>query len=184
MARISVEIELDWLAEDGDIDAAVKDEIINGIVHRVSSGIEKQVTEKVQERIEVEISDRLDEKVNEITDQLLNRRFDMTDRYGRIVAENTSVVDQLVARLDNFLEEKVDGYGKTGGYQANQTRFEYLINKNIDHRFKAALDDAVAKVKAGLEQHMRDTIKQQLGDRMAELIGLDKLTKLQLPEAE
>lgn len=177
MARITIEVELGWLHEDGNIDELVKEEVVSGIVSRISSNIQEQIVKTAQERISEKVSSQLDEQVNKITEQLLNKRFTLTDKWGDVVEAETSVIDQLKKRLDNFMEEKVDKEGRTGTYQANKTRLDYLIEKNIDYRFKSAIDSAVKAIKAGLEKHIETTIKDQIGNEVAQLIGLEKIFK-------
>lgn len=51
MAKLTVEIELDWLTEDGDVDAAAKSEIVNSIVRQLSNGVKEQIVKEASSRI-------------------------------------------------------------------------------------------------------------------------------------
>lgn len=176
MAKFNITVDLDWISEDGQIDEIVKTEIIDSIVNKFNKSISEEIIKKAEEEISKKIDSVINEKVNEITEQLLNRRFDLTDDWGDIKRKNVTVIELLKEKLDNFLSEKVDENGQTNSYRANITRLSYIINKNIDYTMKQKVDEAAKEIKKGLEKYIEDTLKAQIGENVAKLIGINKIT--------
>ena len=175
MSKIKIEVDLDWINEGGGIDEKVKNEIINNIVERFEKSINHDITEKAEELISKKIQEKIDEKVNNITSELLNREFNLCDKWGDITRKNVRVIDLLKEKLDNFLIEKVDKDGKTNGYNSNIQRIDYIIQKNIDSTMKIKVEEAAKEVKKGLEKYIDTTLKSQIGENVAQLIGINKI---------
>ena len=70
----------------------------------------------------------------------------------------------------------MDENGQTNSYRANITRLSYIINKNIDYTMKQKVDEAAKEIKKGLEKYIEDTLKAQIGENVAKLIGINKIT--------
>lgn len=176
MAKINISVELDWLSEEGGIDEGIQQEIINAITNRVSAGVIAEMTQKAQIIISEKVLSCVDEQVSGITEGLLNKRFNITDKYGDVKQKDVSVLDTLKQRLDNFLEESVDRDGKPTNYNGTR-RIDYVISKNIDYSLKSKVDQAAKEVKVGLEKYIETTLKTQIGENVAKVIGLDKMLK-------
>lgn len=175
MAKFNITIDLDWMDEEGGIDESVKQEIINNITAKVSADITDEITKEAEEKIQQSISDTIDDKVNSIIDTLLNRKFDVTDKWGDIKQKNVSVIDLFKQRMDDYFSEHVDSDGRVISY-GGQTRLNYLISRNIDYNMKNKIEKAAAEIKYGLENYIDTTIKAQIGENVAKAIGLDKIT--------
>lgn len=180
MAKFNITVELDWVDEDGGIDAVVKEEIINNIANRFSDNLNNEILKTAERKVSEQINKSIDKKVNEITEELLTRKFDLLDNYGDVVEKQTSVIDILKSRLDNFLDEKVDKDGNSHTYSANQTRLNYIINKNIDYTMQRKIEDAAKQVKTGLEKYMDETLKKHIGENVTKIIGIDSIVSKSL----
>jgi hypothetical protein len=177
MARFNVEIELDWLGEDESVDEA----IIRGITDALMAQVGKRLTAQVEEALGETVMQAVDRKVEEVAETLLNNRFDITNAWGSTVARNTSVMEQLQAKLQAFLTEKVDSHDYRG--PDKETRLDKLVRKIIDVDFKLAIDNAIGQVKTELEGYMKTEMRQQLGDKMARILDLDDLV-LKTPKTD
>lgn len=174
MAKFNIAVELDWIDENGGIDDIVKTEIISAITDKLSNEITEEIIKKAQKTISEKVLSSIDTKVNEITEQLLNKRFDVTDQWGDVKKSNTSVIELLKGRLDDFLNEKVDKDGRVTSYNGVK-RIDWVISKNIDCNLQATVNNAAAEVKKGLEKYIDTTLKAQIGEKVAKIIGLDKI---------
>lgn len=190
MAKINIELNLEDLGsyfdnESGTIDfeSFMSDEIQNQISTKIVSKIEAEQIKKIEQNISksleglvLKIESKLDEKVNEITENLLNRNITIYDRYGDVVKKDVNILDMFKQKMDNFLTEKVDNNGKTGGYNSNQTRIDYLVNKNIGYSMESKVADAARQVSKKIEEYVNKTLKEQIGEEVSKVIGLDNIT--------
>lgn len=177
MAKFNITVELDWLDEEGCIDNAVKEAIVDNISARFSTKISDQIVEQAETQITQKINGVIDTKVNEITENFLHREFVPLDKYGDQRGPKTTVLELLKKRLDDYLEEKVDKNGNTGGYNCETKRLNYIIQKNIDDSLNRKIEAVGKQIKSALEQYIDTTLKAQIGENVAKAIGLDKLIK-------
>lgn len=176
MAKFNIVVELDWIEEGGEIDEVIKDEIINSIIEKISSKINEEIAARAEEKISQNIDEQICSKVNEITTNLLKGKFDMTDKWGDVIEKDTSVLAQLKKRLDNFLEEEVDKNGQPSRYGDKQKRLDYIINQNINYSLQNKIEEAAREIRKALEEYIDKTLKAQIGENVAQLIGLNQIT--------
>ena len=189
MAKLKIELDTrfleDYVDEYGevDFDSFISDEIISQIGDKIISKYESDQMEVIESRItdalsevDSKIQETIDKKVNEIAENLLNRNITIYDKWGDIKKENVNIMDMFKQKMDNFLSEKVDENGKTNGYRREQTRIDYLVNKNITYSMERKVNEAAAQVSKKIEEYVNKTLKQQIGEEVSKVIGLDKIT--------
>lgn len=191
MAKINIELDLKNLGdyfdeETGEVDFEtfmlyeIQSQISDKIVNKIELEQIKKIDEKISEQLEGLVSKletKLDEKINEITENLLNRNITIYDRYGDVVKKDVNILDMFKQKMDNFLTEKVDDSGKTGRYDSNQTRIDYLVNKNIGYKMERAVEDSAKEVSKKIQEYVNKTLKEQIGEEVSKVIGLDNITK-------
>ena len=189
MAKLKIELDTrfldDYVDEYGevDFDSFISDEIISQIGDKIISKYESDQMEVIESRItdalsevDSKIQETIDKKVNEIAENLLNRNITIYDKWGDIKKENVNITDMFKQKMDNFLSERVDENGKTNGYRREQTRIDYLVNKNITYSMECKVNEAAAQVSKKIEEYVNKTLKQQIGEEVSKVIGLDKIT--------
>ncbi|NFK66113.1 hypothetical protein FDB14_15195 [Clostridium botulinum] len=190
MAKINIELNLEDLGsyfdeESGTIDfeSFMSDEIQSQISSKIVSKIEDKQIKKIEKHISEsleglvsKLESKLDEKVNEITENLLNRNITIYDKWGDKVKENVNIMDMFKQKMDNFLTEKVNSRGESTGYDRNQTRIDYLVNKNITFGMERKVNEAAQQVSKKIEEYVNKTLKEQIGEEVSKVIGLDKIT--------
>jgi hypothetical protein len=193
MAKFSIEVELDWVDEDSTIDQAVRDAIENKIVDKISKQIAEEVKAEQSKRFKDQISDRVDDLVNDTFEALLSLQVVQTDAYGDAKQTFPSVREMIKSRFDSYISESVnsenggkyDGYGRGG----KVTRFEYIMGKAFGQELDKKMAELKVKVEkdtatataamfAKMQEILEDSVKSQLGDKVAELIKLDDILKL------
>lgn len=191
MAKINIELNLEDLGsyfdeESGTIDfeSFMSDEIQSQISEKIVNKIESQQIKNIEKRISesleglvAKLESKLDEKVNEVTEDLLNRNITIYDKWGDKVKENVNIMDMFKQKMDNFLTEKVNSSGESKGYDRNQTRIDYLVNKNIGYSMERKVSEAAREVSKKIEEYVNKTLKEQIGEEVSKVIGLDKITK-------
>ena len=189
MAKLKIELDTrfldDYVDEYGevDFDSFISDEIISQIGDKIISKYESDQMEVIESKItdalsevDSKIQETIDKKVNEIAENLLNRNITIYDKWGDIKKENVNIMDMFKQKMDNFLSEIVYENGKTNGYGREQTRIDYLVNKNITYSMERKVNEAAAQVSKKIEEYVNKTLKQQIGEEVSKVIGLDKIT--------
>ena len=189
MAKLKIELDTrfldDYVDEYGevDFDSFISDEIISQIGDKIISKYESDQMEVIESKItdalsevDSKIQETIDKKVNEIAENLLNRNITIYDEWGDVKKENVNIMDMFKQKMDNFLSEKVYENGKTNGYGREQTRIDYLVNKNITYSMERKVNEAAAQVSRKIEEYVNKTLKQQIGEEVSKVIGLDKIT--------
>lgn len=165
MMTVKCEISLDWI-EDGSIDEIIQDRIITETVAAVKISIQKQI-----DSMAVDI---LNTRVNAMLDQIwidfIEKRVNLTDKYGDVVETHDSIKDMLKARLDNFINQRVDKDGKpfTGnscGYNS-KPKIEWLLEdiskKHTDNFIKQIQQDFELKLKQQFNAALKDKISESM----------------------
>ena len=85
--KFNVEVEIDWLEDGGGIDDAVKQEIINGIVNKLSMGFTKDITKDSLARVNAKI----DELVIDLFEKFITKGVTVTDQWGEPEKINVNI---------------------------------------------------------------------------------------------
>ncbi len=194
MAKFNIEVEIDWIDEEGSIDQIVKDAIESQIVDKVAKDIANDVKAEQAKKFHDQIEKAVNIMVNDTFESLLSVQVVKYDDYGDVKQTFPSVREMIKGKFDNYLSEMVDS--KTGNrpeYSSQKvSRFDYIMGKSFaneldkkmkdlasetDKRVKAAVDEMYAKLQETLEK----SVKSELGSRVADLMGLETLL-LNAPE--
>ena len=189
MAKLKIELDTNILEEyvdeygEVDFDSFIYDEIVSQIGDKIVEKYESSQMEAIESKItdalskvDSKIQETIDKKVNEIAENLLNRNITIYDKWGDVKKENVNIMDMFKQKMDNFLSERVYENGKTNGYGREQTRIDYLVNKNITYSMERKVNEAAAQVSKKIEEYVNKTLKQQIGEEVSKVIGLDKIT--------
>ncbi len=93
--KLNITVELDWLDENGDIDAEVKHEIINGVKEAISrdclAKVEKEASEQINKAIAESITSArqaINQKAVQFANDWLLKEVTVTDKWGGCKREN------------------------------------------------------------------------------------------------
>lgn len=182
MSKFNVTVEIDYIDEDGNLDDAVCEQIVNSVVSRVSETVTGQIQEKAQkifdgrlQTMETAVSDKL----NEMMDEFFSTPKDITNRWGDIKRKGVTVKQLLSEACDKFMEQPLDERGNpASGYSVKyKSRVDYIVAQSIDHNMEYAIKKAVNDVTQNLKKKISDEITKQMGEKLAGIVGLDDLLK-------
>jgi hypothetical protein len=142
------ETTLKWSAREmfGAIVQAAADQIVKSVHRDLVSEVARSVKEQVSAQVGAKVAEVLDHSIQP------------TNEWGEPKGPTTSLRDVVATQARDYLGAKVDKEGRDGGYQANQTRLQYIVSKVVasefDYRMQAevkkavelARNEAVAKV--------------------------------------
>lgn len=180
MAKFEVTVELDWIEDEDTIDEKIKEEIILGIVDKVSKNITNslesranEILEKKMKSLENDISDRL----NKVIEEFLETPKDITDMWGDIIHRDVTVKSILKESCANYLEQKVDSNGNPtkNNYGNNITRVEYVVRRAVEGDLSYAIKRVTDEITKKIKEKVTDEVKTQIGKKLSDAIGIDSM---------
>lgn len=182
MSKFNITVEIDYIDEDGNLDDAICDQIVSSVVSKVSDATTKQIQEKANKIFEDRIStieSSISDRLNEMMDEFFSAPKDITDCWGETKRKGVTVKQLLGEACDSFMSQSLDADGKpASGYGVKyKTRVDYIVAKSIDHNMEWAIKKAVDDVIKNLKKKISEEITQQMGEKLAGIVGLDGLLK-------
>lgn len=176
MAKIKVELELEYVDEDYTLEATVKQNIID----RLSAHIIEKNLNNLNNIIEKNVNDKIDIETTKYVKQWFNKKhIEIKDSWGDTIKKHTDINALLKEKFNNALNVKVDKEGKAGGYHADQTRLEWIIDTKIKKTFKVnlkeKLDKVIQEVKKELENKIENDVKFHLGQELYETLNMKRV---------
>lgn len=183
MAKINIEIDLDWLGEDESLDDAVKTQVMAAVEERVvrsvMQNVEKITTDKINERVTLEIASSLRSKI----EALISMPRSITDSYGRVQRDNVTLDMMLTERMEQILTNKKcltdKGEFTSDSYNAKLTIVEWFGNKNLDAFVSSRVTALAAQTKKEIEVLVENRIKGAVAENLTKLI-MENSTALSL----
>ena len=181
MSKFNVTVEIDYIDEDGNLDDAICEQIVDAVVAKVSTSVSKEIEDKAKKKLDtslVSMGNEISEKLNAMMEEFFNTPKDITDRWGDIKRRNVSIKDLLKEACDNFMTQPLDRNGNPAANSYDQkysTRVDYIVAKSIDVQMENAIKRAVCDVTDNLKKKVSDEIKKQMGEKLAGIVELDKL---------
>ena len=111
-------------------------------------------------------------------DAFFDEPRDVTDKWGDVVKKGVTVRETLKNACDEFMNQPLDENGKptTSSYNRKyNTRVDYIVAKSIDYNMESAIKRAVEDVTKNLKNKIADEVKKQMGDKLANILELDKM---------
>lgn len=183
MAKFNVTVNIDYLDEDGNLDDSICEQIVNAIVSNVSDKVTEKVEKKAEESFNDQISaleETVSQKLNAIMEDFFNTPKDITDQWGDVIEKGVTVKEKLKKACDQFMNQPLDKNGNpTNSSYAivYKTRIDYLVAKAVDHDMEWAIQKAVKEVTDNLKNKISDEIKRQMGEKLADVVGLNNMLK-------
>lgn len=171
--KLNIQIELDWLDEEGSIDDVVQNQIIAGVKQAISKDCLAAVEDKTQKAIDDGMGaaiSLMQDKVSDFFEEWLNTEAVITDRYGDVTEKGT--LKEIIKReFNNCMNEKVDSEGRaTSGYSAKYTRLEFVTGEKV----KAVVDGYLSSYGRDIDKTIKESIekgiKARVSDKFAEMV--------------
>lgn len=181
MAKFNISVELDWMDEEYNLDEEIKETIVNNVVNKVQDKLIAQVDTECNNRINEQLANiekSVSDKLNSIMDAFFDEPRDVTDKYGDIIKKGVTVRDTLKESCNNFMVQPLDKNGNPtkSSYDVKyKTRVDYIVSQSIDRNMEREIKKAVEDVTKNLKSKISDEVKQQMGDKLANILELDKM---------
>jgi triphosphoribosyl-dephospho-CoA synthetase len=168
--KFKIEVDIDYLSEDGSIDGQIQDLVAQKIVDQISEKSTNNLTRKA----ETLINDRATVLVDGVFSEIMNKEINITDNWGNVQKSYSNTAEMIKARFDKFLLENVDNEGRSSSY-GGQTRLDLIISKQLNKIATEFTQKAVKEVTEKIRSVLSDDLKLALGDRLINMMEIDKI---------
>ncbi|EKN6369534.1 hypothetical protein DVP68_23875 [Yersinia enterocolitica] len=174
---MNISVELEWLGEDGDLDAEVKQEIISGVKNAISrdclAKVEKEASAQINQAINESISvakKAIEQKAINFADEWLEKEVTVTDKWGD-VQDCLTITDLIKRTFDGLMEKKVNNEGSFDVGYGNGTR---LITWLTDKRVQDVVQEKLKGINKDIDRQITEAvnagIRKNVSDKFAEMV--------------
>lgn len=186
--KLNIQVELEWLEENGNLDEEVKHQIIEGVKRSISRDclvkVEKEASKKIDEAITKAIgsaTEAIKQKAVSFVDDWLEREVTVTDGWGD--KKTTSSIKEIVKKnFENTLLMKVKGDGSFDNY-GDMRLIDYLTGKRVkdivSQHVKSINQDIEKAIKAEIESGLKAGVAAKFAEMVIQTAKADH-QKLQL----
>ncbi|HEN3579102.1 TPA: hypothetical protein U5D98_002331 [Yersinia enterocolitica] len=175
--KLNISVELEWLGEDGDLDAEVKQEIISGVKSAISrdclAKVEKEASAQINQAINESISvakKAIEQKAIKFADDWLEKEVTVTDKWGD-VQDCLTITDLIKRTFDGLMEKKVNNEGSFDVGYGNGTR---LITWLTDKRVQDVVQEKLKGINKDIDRQITEAvnagIRKNVSDKFAEMV--------------
>jgi hypothetical protein len=168
--KFKIEVDIDYLGEDGSLDEQIQERIAQTIIEKVS----KTSIGKIEGTVSKIMDQRVNEVVNAAYQEMMGKEITITDGWGDTVKSFPNAAEMIKSRFDTWLTEKVDDNGNKTSYNG-QTRLDLIIKKQLDKTAQDFTKTAIKEVTEKIKTVLSDDLKLALGDRLINMMELDKI---------
>ncbi|HDL7946542.1 TPA: hypothetical protein PXP79_003916 [Yersinia enterocolitica] len=176
MMKLNISVELEWLGEDGDLDAEVKQEIISGVKNAISrdclAKVEKEASAQINQAINESISvakKAIEQKAINFADEWLEKEVTVTDKWGD-VQDCLTITDLIKRSFDKTLEKKVDSRGNFSSDYDAMPLVKYLMGKRMEELVQAKIKPIQKDIDDAIANAVNAGIRKNVSDKFAEMI--------------
>ena len=176
MMKLNISVELEWLGEDGDLDAEVKQEIISGVKNAISrdclAKVEKEASAQINQAINESISvakKAIEQKAIKFADDWLEKEVTVTDKWGD-VQDCLTITDLIKRSFDKTLEKKVDSSGNFSNDYNAMPLIKYLMGRRMEELVQAKIKPLQKDIDNAIANAVNAGIRKNVSDKFAEMV--------------
>ncbi|EMR8970512.1 TPA: hypothetical protein ACW96C_004440 [Yersinia enterocolitica] len=174
--KLNISVELEWLGEDGELDAEVKQEIISGVKNAISrdclAKVEKEASAQINQAINESISvakKAIEQKAIKFADDWLEKEVTVTDKWGD-VQDCLTITDLIKRSFDKTLEKKVDSSGNFSNDYNSMPLVKYLMGQRMEELVQAKIKPLQKDIDNAIANAVNAGIRKNVSDKFAEMI--------------
>ena len=143
------------------------EKMFDSIARIAAHQIVKQSRGDIRQAVHDEVRATIQSSVGAIIEKTVNEPIQQHNHYGEKVGEPTTLKALIGKAAEGYLGAKVNERGEAGGYQANQSRLDYIVKKNVEatidytmqKEIKQAVEAAVAAAQLKVAEAVAKLIK-------------------------
>lgn len=190
MAKFNIEVELDWIEEDGfSIDEEIRNQVVDGVKNELLrkatqeavGALDKEIASKVKTAGEV-IQEKVDSFIENVCEaNIASMKIPYKTNSWSDEVKYESMTEFVGRRYDDFLNRKVfDRDGRTPRYDSekNTSLNEYFVNKYLEKELAGKVSEMIRTAREEAEQTIIKTLESNLKDQLA----ADTIKRLNIPQ--
>jgi hypothetical protein len=182
MAKINIELELDWFEEEDNLDDVIKSQVISGLQDRLIQKAEQKVLARIEKEAE--------SKANEVVDNFIygaldNKISDLKIPYKKngwgSEVELIPISEFIGIRYERYLTEKtLDEHGREATYISDKklSISEYFIKNYLSKELTGKVSAMIQTAR----QDAEETIVKALENNLKEQLSADIIERLNIPK--
>ena len=180
MANFKVDVEIDWVGEDGTLDEQIKESIKNEIIEK----IEKTVMNDIRETATSEAENRIGLWINNyITTLVKEKKIPYLKNSWNSETNYISIEEMIGVKFEKILQQTVDVNGKptSSSYDRYGTMLDWLTGKQVKKYANERVSEFVKDIKGDIEKYTSRKVKEemmkQLTSQLVSNIDFNKVFK-------
>lgn len=175
--KLNITVDLEWLGEDGDMDADVKHEIISGVKNAISRDCLAKVEKEASAQINAAIQESIDaaklaiqQKAIKFADDWLEKEVTITDKWGD-TQDCLTITDLIKRTFDGLMQKKVNDNGEfSDSYSGNTRLINWLTGKRVQDVVQQKLKGINKDIDRQITEAVNAGIRENVANKFAEMV--------------
>lgn len=162
--KIDIDLSEIFDEETGNVDASIKDVIINTVTQKIYNKIEREISQNVTDILKKGIATHLDKFLTELIPNLMDYEFQETGRYGEVKESKTTVKNKILKSLqEQCVFQAKNSYSGSRDNNPYTNAMLAIIEEQMRH-YKPQFDKEVNAmfVKEAMD-YAQNKLKEKLG---------------------
>ncbi|WP_416729233.1 hypothetical protein [Fictibacillus sp. JL2B1089] len=182
MAKIKVELDLDWLNDEQSLDEVIKNEVISSLQEKLIANIEKKVSAQLNLKLE-EIADHVTDSFIEKTleTKIEDLQIPRKQSYWDSKVEYVPISQYIGMKYEEHLTKKVlNENGQKANYSsdAKLSISEYFLRNYLEKELTGKVSAMIQTARKDAEE----TIVKALENNLKEQLSVDIIERLNVPK--
>jgi hypothetical protein len=182
MAKIKIELELDWMSEDESLDENIKEQVLADLQNRLIKNAENQITSKLNAQLEG-VADRVTSSFIEKTleTKIEDLKIPHKEGYWESEVKYIPISEYIGMQYEKFLTKKsLDESGREAKYSsdAKLSISEYFIKNYLAKELTGKVSSMIQTARKDAEE----TIVKALENNLKEQLSVDIIQRLNIPQ--
>ena len=189
MAKFNIEVELDWLEDEGySIDEEIREEVVRNVkeelLKRTVKDIEKRLDLAIVDKLQSE-ADKIEQAIDKFVESVCNNKI--TDiKIPKKSSSWSSDVEYIP--ITEFIGQRFEYVVNEKRYDANYMLTDYsrdrrysIAEKSIYEYLNNVLSKKVELIVKNAQKNAEDTVISTLENKLKEELALDTIKRLNIP---
>jgi hypothetical protein len=182
MAKIMIEMELDWLNEEQSIDDAIKQEVISSLKAKITADATKEITKELSTTIQETTGKVIDEFLGEtLRGKIENMKIPYKGSTWDSKVEMMPMSKFIGMQYEQFLNKKVFDENGCEPRYSNDAKLsinEYFVKNYLEKELTGKVSKLIQNARKDAEETIIKTLEQTLKSQLS----VDIIQRLNIPE--
>lgn len=168
--KLTFQVDLDWINEDGSIDEVIKKELVKELSKKINKNTKETIINEALERIDKQLGEQL----NQLLTEILNQTITVTDDWGNTTEKGT-LKDIVKKKVENIMSERLDDYGNPARW--GTTRLDWILNSFVKREIENLTKELKKEIDTKVKTYITEGLKDQIVKTVLGNLNLGQLIK-------